>query len=30
MLAREHGWPVLSSDPEDLLAIDSRLEVERI
>ena len=30
LLARERGWPVLSSDPDDLLAIDPALEVERI
>jgi hypothetical protein len=29
-LAREHGWPVLSSDADDLLAIDPTLSVERI
>jgi hypothetical protein len=29
-LARERGWPVLTSDPEDLLAIDPTLMVERI
>ncbi len=29
-LARERGWPVLSSDPGDLLAIDPSLHVERI
>jgi hypothetical protein len=30
LLARERGWPVLSSDPADLLAIDPTLAVERI
>jgi hypothetical protein len=30
LLARERGWPVLSSDPADLLAIDPTLVVERI
>jgi len=30
LLAREHGWPVLTSDPGDLLAIDPTLRVERI
>jgi hypothetical protein len=30
LLAREHGWPVLTSDPGDLLAIDPTLVVERI
>lgn len=30
LLARERGWPVLSSDPKDLLAIDPTLAVERI
>lgn len=29
-LARERGWPVLSSDREDLLRIDPTLRVERI
>ncbi len=30
LLARERGWPVLSSDPDDLLALDPGLSVERI
>lgn len=30
LLARERGWPVLSSDAADLLAIDPTLVVERI
>ena len=30
LLARERGWPVLSSDAEDLLAIDPTLTIERI
>jgi hypothetical protein len=29
-LARERGWPVLTSDPDDLRAIDPTLAVERI
>jgi hypothetical protein len=29
-LARERNWPVLTSDPEDLHAIDPSLHVERI
>jgi hypothetical protein len=29
-LARERGWPVLTSDAEELLAIDPALELERI
>jgi hypothetical protein len=29
-LARERGWPVLTSDPEDLRAIDPTLRVQRI
>jgi hypothetical protein len=29
-LARERNWPVLTSDPDDLHAIDPTLEVERI
>jgi predicted nucleic acid-binding protein len=29
-LARQRGWPVLSSDADDLLAIDPTLRVERI
>lgn len=30
LLARERSWPVLTSDPNDLLAIDPTLAVERI
>jgi hypothetical protein len=30
LLARERGWPVLTSDARDLLAIDPTLVVERI
>ncbi|HEX7667543.1 MAG TPA: PIN domain-containing protein [Polyangiaceae bacterium] len=30
LLAREHGWPVLTSDPDDLLAIDPTLRFERV
>ena len=30
LLARERGWPVLTSDPADLLAIDPTLTVELI
>jgi hypothetical protein len=30
LLARERGWPVLTSDPVDLRAIDPTLAVERI
>jgi hypothetical protein len=30
LLARERGWPVLSADPGDLLAIDPRLVVHTI
>ncbi len=30
LLAGERGWPVLTSDPADLLAIDPTLHVERI
>jgi hypothetical protein len=30
MLARERGWPVLTSDPDDLWAIDPTLALERI
>jgi hypothetical protein len=30
LLARERGWPILSSDPDDLSAIDSSLEIEVI
>jgi hypothetical protein len=29
-LARERNWPVLTSDPDDLHAIDAALEIERI
>ena len=29
-LARDRGWPVLTSDPDDLLAIDPGVTVERI
>ena len=29
-LARDRGWPVVTSDPEDLLAIDPTIAVERI
>lgn len=29
-LARERGWPIVSSDPDDLLAIDPTLSIERI
>jgi hypothetical protein len=29
-LARERGFPVLSSDPDDLLRVDPTLRVERI
>jgi hypothetical protein len=29
-LARERNWPVLTSDPADLHAIDPTLDVERI
>jgi hypothetical protein len=29
-LARERGWPVLTSDPDDLRAIDPTLQIERI
>jgi hypothetical protein len=29
-LARERGWTVLTSDPDDLRAIDPRLAIERI
>lgn len=28
LLARERGWPVLTSDPDDLHAIDPRLRLE--
>jgi hypothetical protein len=30
LLARERDWPVITSDPDDLLAIDPTLAVERI
>jgi len=30
LLAHERGWPVLTSDPDDLLAIDSSLLVHAI
>ena len=30
LLARQRGWPVITSDPDDLLAIDPNLQVERI
>jgi hypothetical protein len=30
LIARQRGWPVLTSDPDDLLAIDPKLTVERI
>jgi hypothetical protein len=30
LLARQRGWPVLTSDPDDLRAIDPTLELERI
>lgn len=30
LLARQRGWPVLTSDPDDLLAIDPTLIVERV
>jgi hypothetical protein len=30
LLARERDWPVLTSDPDDLLAIDPSLSFERI
>jgi len=29
-VARERRWPVLTSDPDDLRAIDPTLEIERI
>ena len=29
-LARERGWPVLTSDPDDLLVLDPTLHVERV
>lgn len=30
LLARERGWPVVTSDPDDLWAIDPTLHLERI
>lgn len=30
LLARQRGWPVLTSDPDDLLAIDPTLRLQRI
>jgi hypothetical protein len=30
LLARERGWPVISSDPDDLLAIDPGLAIQAI
>ena len=30
VLARQRGWPILTSDPDDLLAIDPTLVIERI
>lgn len=30
LIARERGWPVLTSDPEDLRAIDATLVVQAI
>lgn len=30
LLARERNWPVLTSDPDDLLAIDPLLDLERV
>lgn len=30
LLARQRSWPVLTSDPDDLLAIDPMLVVERV
>lgn len=30
LLARQRGWPVLTSDPDDLLAIDPKLKVELV
>jgi hypothetical protein len=30
LLARERGWPVLTSDAADLLALDPALRVERV
>lgn len=30
LLAREHGWPVITSDPDELRTIDSSLEIQTI
>ena len=30
LLARQHGWPVLTADPDDLLTIDPTLVIERL
>lgn len=30
LLGRQRGWPVLTSDPDDLLAIDPKLKIERL
>jgi hypothetical protein len=30
LLARERGWPVISSDPDDLSAIDPGLAIQAI
>jgi hypothetical protein len=30
LLARERAWPVLTSDPQDLRAIDPTLQIERV
>jgi len=30
LLAMERGWPILSSDPKDLRAIDPNVRVEEI
>jgi hypothetical protein len=30
LLARERGWPVLTSDPADLLRLDPTLHVEQV
>jgi hypothetical protein len=30
LLARERGWPVVTSDPGDLLVIDPTLQLERV
>jgi hypothetical protein len=29
-LARDRDWPVVTSDPKDLLALDETLSVERV